>query len=160
MFAIYTDSLTSRFDNVCVLKYADDTAIVGLCKDKYLNCLANYHCTIEEVIDWCKRHSLLINGSKTKEVIVDFRTAQYHDPITVDNCAIDVVSDFKYLGLTFSRGLTWDTHIDNMLVKVRQRLFCVRKLAGFGLKFEKQLWLFQVMVFSVIIYCAPVWLSS
>ena len=47
-----------------------------------------------------------------------------------------------------------------MLVKVRQRLFCVRKLAGFGLEFEKQLWLFQVMVFSVIIYCAPVWLSS
>lgn len=41
LFAIYTDSLSSRYDNVYVFKYADDTAFVGLCNDNYPQCIDN-----------------------------------------------------------------------------------------------------------------------
>lgn len=123
LFAIYTDSLSSRYDNVYVFKYADDTAFVGLCNDNYPQCIDNYTFEIEETIDWCNRHFLFITGTKTYKMIVDFRTVQSHDPVTTDNCVIEVVSDSNYLGLTISYTHTWDTRITNMLTKARQRLY-------------------------------------
>ena len=160
LFAIYTDSLVSFYDNVYILKYADDTAIIGLCNDNNPQLLANYNAAIKNSLVWCKGNYLFINNKKTKEMIVDFRAHQGHDPVFIGDNEIEVVSDFKYLGITFSSSLTWSTHVDNLVSKARQRLFCIRRLAGFGLDFDKQLWLFQTMVFSFIVYCGPVWLSS
>lgn len=160
LFAVYTDSLSTHYENVYIIKYADDTAIVGLCNNKYPQRIANYHAVIAETVTWCETNFLFINKSKTKELIVDFRSVQMHDPVIVNDSQIEVVSEFKYLGLTFNDTLTWDSHIGSVLAKSKQRLYCIYRLGGFGLEYEKQFWLFRSMVFSLMVYCAPVWLSS
>lgn len=86
LFIQYTDSLVSYYDNVFILKYADDTAIIGMCNDKN----SNYYAAIEYTVNWCKDYSLFINGKKTKEMIVDnLRTVQSHAPVYIDRTLRD-----------------------------------------------------------------------
>ena len=72
LFIIYTNELRSRFRNCHLIKYADDTVIVGLISN---NDESEYNEQISEVVLWCrpKAHNLLLNAAKTKELIFDFR---------------------------------------------------------------------------------------
>ena len=69
-FIIYTNELRSRFRNCHLIKYADDTVIVGLISN---NDESEYNEQISEVVLWCKAHNLLLNAAKTKELIFEFR---------------------------------------------------------------------------------------
>ncbi|KAF7646431.1 hypothetical protein LDENG_00188040, partial [Lucifuga dentata] len=62
----------------CIVKYADDTTVVGLIRDD--NDLA-YREEVEQLVDWCNLNNLVLNVDKTKEIIVDFRrTQRSHTP--------------------------------------------------------------------------------
>ena len=62
LYIIYTNELRSRFRNCHLIKYADDTVIVGLISnnDESEN---NEH--ISEVVQWCKAHNLLLRKLKS-----------------------------------------------------------------------------------------------
>ncbi|KAK3514614.1 hypothetical protein QTP70_021524 [Hemibagrus guttatus] len=59
--------------NSTVIKFADDTVVVGLISD---NNETAYLEEIRNLENWCPRNNLLLNVSKTKELIVDFSTKQ------------------------------------------------------------------------------------
>ena len=70
LFIIYTNELRSHFRNCHLIKYADDSVIVGLISN---NDETEYNEQISEVVQWCKAHNLLLNAAKTIELIFDFR---------------------------------------------------------------------------------------
>ncbi|KAI3362498.1 hypothetical protein L3Q82_012791, partial [Scortum barcoo] len=53
-----------------IMKFADDTTIVGLISD---NDETHYREEIQHLTQWCSNNNLVLNTSKTKEVIVDYR---------------------------------------------------------------------------------------
>ena len=64
-----------------MIKYADDTVIVGLISN---NDESEYNEHISEVVQWCKVHNLLLNAAKTKESIFDFRPCNIsHVPVSL-----------------------------------------------------------------------------
>jgi hypothetical protein len=71
LFTIYTDNHRSADPSVRIVKYADDTALLGLLpagsgEDVYFNAITSFK--------WqCDSDDLRLNVSKTKEMIVDFR---------------------------------------------------------------------------------------
>ena len=79
----YIYELRSHYKNCHLIKYADDTVIVGLISD---NDETDYIKQISEVVQWCSSHNLLLNVSKTKEIIFDFRHSHFvHQPLTIDD---------------------------------------------------------------------------
>ncbi len=62
--------------------------------------------------------------SKTKELIEDFRKRQQrpYTPLMISGTPVERVSSFKYLGVNISKDLTWTTHIQTRVKKVRQRV--------------------------------------
>ena len=72
--------MISSYKNCHLIKYADDTVIVDLISDNDEN---DYIKQISEVVQWCSSHNLLLNVSKTKEIIFDFRHF-VHQPLTID----------------------------------------------------------------------------
>jgi len=52
---------------------------------------------------WCQDNSLMLNVSKTKELIVDCRRTQQHQstytPLGINGTAVERVSSFRYLGV-------------------------------------------------------------
>lgn len=65
LFTIYEDDCRSSFPNCTILKYADDTAIVG----KIINDNCNdYIAQVNSFVEWCKMNYLNLNVKKPKEM--------------------------------------------------------------------------------------------
>ena len=69
---------------------------------------------------------------------------------------LDEVDDFKLLGVTFSKDLSFDTHIDKISSKLS-------KLSGFiirctrNMSYSALLNLYKALILPHIVYCACVW---
>ena len=89
LFTIYTDGCRSSFDNIPILKYADDTAIQALIKNQ--QDIDNYYTTINHFTSWCNDHFLKLNVKKTKELIFDFRLIDndHEDVLCICICTLN-----------------------------------------------------------------------
>ena len=54
---------------------------------------------MEELTEWCDRNYLELNVTKTKEFVINFRTAKVNmDPIVIRGQPVETVTNYKYLG--------------------------------------------------------------
>ncbi len=70
LFSFYTKDCTSKDPSVKLLKFADDTTLIGLIQDgdEYA-----YRQEVKELAVWCSLNNLELNTLKIVEMIVDFR---------------------------------------------------------------------------------------
>ncbi|KAI3372368.1 hypothetical protein L3Q82_022861 [Scortum barcoo] len=89
-----------------IVKFADDTTIVGLISD---NDETHYREEIQHLTQWCSNNNLVLNTSKTKEVIVDYRRSRRteHAPLLIHGEAVERVNNIKFLGIHITSDLTW-----------------------------------------------------
>ncbi|KAJ8353266.1 hypothetical protein SKAU_G00208330 [Synaphobranchus kaupii] len=94
LYSLYTHDCVARFSSNTIIKFADDTVVVGLISNN------DEKAYLEEVADlslWCQDNSLLLNVTKTKELIVDFRRTQQQR----------TYSPLEINGNTVERGQRW-----------------------------------------------------
>ncbi|KAK3508746.1 hypothetical protein QTP70_004225 [Hemibagrus guttatus] len=132
LFSLYTKDCTSTDPSVKLMKFADDTTVIGLIHDE-----SAYRQEVEQPAAWCSLNDLELNTLKTVEMIVDFRrnTPALH-PLNIMNSTVPTVESFRFLGTTISQDLKWDTHIDSIVKKAQQRLYFLRQLRKFNLPQE------------------------
>ena len=70
LYILYTYDCTSTHHSNNIVKYADDTTVVGLISGVDQT---GYREETERMTAWCRENNLLLNTSKTKQVIIDFR---------------------------------------------------------------------------------------
>ncbi|KAK3543486.1 hypothetical protein QTP70_023211, partial [Hemibagrus guttatus] len=134
LFSLYTNDCTSTDPSIKLLKFADDTTVIGLIQDGDESA---YRQEIEQLAAWCSRNNLELNTLKTVEMIVDFRrNTPALPPLTIMNSTVPTVASFRFLGTTISQDLKWDTHIDATIKKAQQRLYFLRQLRKFNLPQE------------------------
>ena len=56
-----------------------------------------YRGVISSFTKWSRSNGLILNTSKTKEMIMDFHRKSFHQPVINDGEEIEVVSSYKYL---------------------------------------------------------------
>ena len=131
LYSLYTHDCTARHSSNVIIKFADDTTVVGLISN---NDESAYREEVKILENWCQENNLSLNVSKTKELIVDFRKQErVHPSISINGTAVERVSSFKFLGVHISEDLTWAVHISQVVKKAHQRLYFLRRLRRFGL---------------------------
>ncbi len=70
LFSLYTNDCTPKDPSVKLLKFADDTTLIGLIQDGDESA---YRQEVKELAVWCSLNNLELNTLKTVEMIVDFR---------------------------------------------------------------------------------------
>ncbi|KAJ8342771.1 hypothetical protein SKAU_G00326990 [Synaphobranchus kaupii] len=70
LFSLYTNDCTSGDPSVKLLKFADDTTVIGLIRDGDESA---YRQEVEQLALWCGQNNLELNKLKTVEMTVDFR---------------------------------------------------------------------------------------
>ena len=89
---LYTNICQSSHEKCHILKFAD--LVPGP--------------IVEEFIQWCKSSFLIINVSKTKEMMIDFRkSSAATTPLLINDQAVERVQQHKYLSAMIT------TNIDN-----------------------------------------------
>ncbi|KAI3358343.1 hypothetical protein L3Q82_014782 [Scortum barcoo] len=103
-----------------IVKFADDTTIVGLISD---NDETHYREEIQHLTQWCSNNNLVLNTSKTKEVIVDYRRSRRteHAPLLIHGEAVERVNNIKFLGIHITSDLTWFMNTAHLVKKAQQR---------------------------------------
>ncbi|KAK3557509.1 hypothetical protein QTP70_028344, partial [Hemibagrus guttatus] len=158
LFSLYTNDCTSTDPSVKLLKFADDTTVIGLIQDGDESA---YRQEVEQLVVWCSLSHLELNTLKTVEMIVDFRrNTPALPPLTIMNSTVPTVESFRFLGTTISQDLKWDTHIDSIVKKAQQRLFFLHQLRKFNLPQELLTQFYSAVIESVLCTSITVWFGS
>ncbi len=114
----------SKYSNRFFLKFADDTVIVSLLEN-------NETChgpVVDDFVKWCDDACLQLNVSKTKNMIIEFRTKPHSSQATlIRGEKVEIVVSYKYLGTTIDNRLCFDVNTEVLCKKGQQRLYCLRK---------------------------------
>ncbi len=88
LFSLYTNDCTSKDPSVKLLKFAEDTTLIGLIQDDDESA---YGQEVKELAVWCSLNNLELNMLKTVEMIVDFR----RNPLALPNQHHEQHCDFS-----------------------------------------------------------------
>ena len=78
-YSLFTHDCTARHDYNTIIKFADDTTVVGLITDK-----TAYREEVRDLAVWCQDNNLSLNMIETKEMIVDYRKKRTeHNPFSL-----------------------------------------------------------------------------
>ncbi|TWW72322.1 hypothetical protein D4764_16G0008190 [Takifugu flavidus] len=126
LFSLYTNCCTSSHQSVKLIKFADDTTLIGLISNGDETA---YRREVARLVSWCGHNNLQLNAQKTVEMIVDFRkvTAPL-PPLALMDSPITIADSFSFLGTTITRDLKWEPTISSLIKKAQQRMFFLRKL--------------------------------
>ncbi len=127
LFTLLTHDCTAKFSSNHIIKFADDTTVVGLISN---NDETHYREEVAQLAEWCGANNLSLNVEKTKEVVMDFRrrNSTDHPPLTIDSSTVERVSSTKFLGVHITENLTWTTNTMSLSKKAQQRLHFLRRL--------------------------------
>ena len=73
LYSLYTYDCKPRYDSNIIIKFADDTTVIGLISDDDESA---YRDDVNHLVRWCASNDLVLNVSKTKEIVVDFRKSK------------------------------------------------------------------------------------
>ena len=158
LFTLLTHDCTSTYSTNHMVKFADDTTLVGLITK---NDETHYRKEVNLLTTWCRDHNLLLNVSKTKEMVVDFRKSlTEHPPLTIDGAAVERVSSTKFLGVHISEDLSWATNSASLVKKAQRRLYFLRKLKKARAPIPILKTFYRGTIESILSSCITVWGSS
>ncbi len=80
LFTLFTHDCTPIDSSDSMVKFAEDTTVVGLISG---NDETHYNEEVQHLVKWCSDHDLVLNTTKTKEIIVDYRRTRKmtHPPL-------------------------------------------------------------------------------
>ncbi len=158
LYSLYTHDCTATHSSNVIVKFADDTTVIGLITD---NDETAYREKVSTLTKWCQENHLSLNIDKTKELVVDFRRqSREHTPISIDKTPVERVNSFKFLGVHITEDLTWSTHTDAVLKKAHQRLFFLRRLRKFGMSPSILRSFYTCTVESILTGCISAWFGN
>ncbi|KAK1794450.1 hypothetical protein P4O66_011319, partial [Electrophorus voltai] len=130
LYSLYTYDCTATSSSTIIVKFADDTVVMGLISD---NDERAYLEEIKHLENWCQENNLLLNVSKTKELIMDCSKKQerHYQPVRISGTTVERVDSFKYFGVHISQDFSWSCHTSSLAKKARQCLYHLRCLRDF-----------------------------
>ena len=142
-----------RGREIKALLSADDAVLLSLTP-------AGLQKSLEIVEGYCEQWGLRLNVTKTK--IVVFRKGRRRWQgfrWLYKGQEVEVVEKFKYLGVIFQSGNTWECHVEEALSKAKKAMIIVRKalyrFRNLPLALVKNI--FNIMVKPILLYGVEVW---
>jgi hypothetical protein len=138
LHSLFTHDYVARNDSNTIIKFADDTTVVGLITGDDETA---YWEEVSDLSVWCQDKNLYLNISKTKELIVDNRTV-------------------LQLGGLRTNDLKGSTHTQTAVKKGRQHLFPIRRLKKVGMGPQILLKVLQLTIESILTGCITAWYGN
>lgn len=155
LFTVYTSDFQFHSDTCHIQKYSDDTAIVACVKN---NQEGEYRDLVTAFCNWSTDNSLILNPSKTKEMIINFgKKKNTLQPVNIHGQDIECVHTYKYLGVHLDNKLDWNINTECLYKKSQSRLFFLRRLQSFNVCNQMLTMFYNSVVASVLFYGVVCW---
>ena len=158
LFTLMTHDCCARSSSNHIIKFADDTTVVGLISSDDDSA---YREEVLQLINWCDINNLHLNVNKTKEITVDFRkNCKPHTPLTIKGSAVESVKSTKFLGVHITDDLTWTTNTTSLVKKAQQRLHFLRRMRRANLPPSALTTFYRGAIESILTSSLSVWYGS
>uniref|UniRef100_A0A1A8PFW7 Reverse transcriptase domain-containing protein n=1 Tax=Nothobranchius pienaari TaxID=704102 RepID=A0A1A8PFW7_9TELE len=158
LFTLYTSDFRYKSQSCHLQKFSDDSAIVGCIRDGQE---VEYRSVVDSFVEWCERNHLQLNITKTKELIMDFRKqAPPPTPVTIRGADVEIVEDYRYLGVHLDCKLDWTKNTNAIFKKGQSRLFLLRRLRSFNVGRKMLTMFYHSVLESVVFFAVVCWGSG
>ena len=144
-------------ENTKICLYADDAAI--FCQGKEIALVEKtLKCEFKKIVDHIEKDDLMLNIKKCKIMLFGTRKRIKNQSVRLiyrDN-VIEVVNEFKYLGVLFDNCLKWDIHISKTVSKISRTISCIKRIKYYLPKRILKL-LYDSLILSHIDYGIVLW---
>lgn len=155
LFNVYTAQVTMhQKESGRVLSFADDIMAYEHGDDR-LQMARNMEKRLHSVVKWCDQNEAIINPSKAQVLwcSLDNRIVQdITPPITCNYEVIDRQSELKYLGIVFDRSLSFNKHVDHVVMRAKRGVGAIKTMAAALIPQRVLFLMLQLVVLSVIDY--------
>ena len=141
--------------------FADDTNLLSTGIDEQ-TIADNLQKDLKSLERWASENTLSFNPEKSK-VMIFSRKINYKEPkLVLNGKELQYVNEYKYLGITIDRKLSWKSHIRTQVKKATRILLTARRMIGtrWGLSPKQMMWIYKGIVLPTITYGALVWIQG
>lgn len=140
--------------------YADDSTLIISGHD-INNVIQKCNDVLSKLSTWAKTNRLKINPLKTKAII--FSARNKYPTLTrtlyLDSNEVEIVTEYKILGVYFSSHLSWDAHINYMSKKLSS-ITGVLSRCRFCFSQKLKIKIYHALFSSHLNYCSLVWSTT
>ncbi|BET02093.1 Hypothetical protein NTJ_14912 [Nesidiocoris tenuis] len=160
LYLLYVSDVPTSPTTVSAM-FADDEAILSRDRDG-LVATTGLQKHLDEIALWSKKWRLVMNSSKSFNVIFTYRRNHVVSPLSLDGAIIPTMDAVRYLGITLDRRLTFRSHITDLVKRIRQRTRMLLPLLGrrstLGMPMKRLLYL--MLIRPIWQYGCSIWGAS
>ena len=131
-------------------------------RDRTLHVLPTEHTPVQDelhkMVQYCEENQMQINIDKTKVAL--FNTAYKYDcmpQLVMGDTRLQVVENFRLLGIIFQTNLSWQSNTDNMCKNGYSRIWMLRRLKKLGASCTDMLDVYFKQIRCVLELAVAVW---
>lgn len=151
LFCVMISDLKSVSISNALVKYADDLAYLIA---EGSDCTANTE--MDNSKEWASDNKLIMNLAKTKEIILSRQKPNGKTPCgSFDD--IELVHDFKLLGINLDERLNFNNHVHSLLSSCNQRLYLLKIIRDQGAPLNVLHSIYEAIIVNKITYGISAW---
>ena len=155
IFLVFCNDLSLHLEYLQCIQFADDTTLYFGHKNRhYLR-----YCVESDLIniqDWFNANRLTLNCNKTVYMLFEKQSNMPDLNLVLNNVVIPRVSFTKFLGLWIDDKLTWQVHMDKLLLKLKSRIGMLYKSKNLLAMSSKRI-LYFGQIYSNLCYGIGIW---
>ena len=150
LFLFFINDLSLSVDELKVVLFADDTTVY--CEDVTLEAVVKKLASkFTQILDWVESNRMSINWRKTTAMLLTRNQDPTPKSFSLANHELELVNDFKLLGVIINRNLDFTSHIESVKKQVNIRLFAIKKI--YYLSASVKLQFLKTFVLPFFDYC-------
>ncbi len=145
-------------DDCNINTYADD-ALLMIYGHTIQNTETKCNECLRKIKEWGGKHGLSFNPNKTAAMLITNKL-KFRDPVlTMDGTQLQLVNNFRYLGVILDRKLNFTAHIENVCGKAERLLMHLSRSfrPSWGLNYEVLKIIYRGAIEPILLYCSSVW---
>ena len=152
LFLIFINDLVIFIKDFKVKLFADDTTLIKT-GNEINELIKSFIESSNQLLDWCKFNRIDINWSKTKIMFVtNKRKIGLPSTVEVNGNLIEVVDNFKLLGVVIDNRLNFLQHVSELRTSINKRIHSINRL--FFLAHKVKLQFFKSFILPFFDYCS------
>jgi len=122
LFLIYINDIVQNASHCNIRLFADDTCLLIEVNNR-LEAAEFINDDLSKIYKWSKQWLINFAPTKTKALIIsNKKDLILNPPLFLNGTQITEVKSHTYLGVTFTRNLRWNEHINTVYIKSKKRL--------------------------------------
>ena len=157
LYVVYVSDIPTAQNTVSAM-FADDHAVLSR-GSSGLTASANLQRHLNDIARWAKQWRIKMSNSKSCATTFTLKTNYNTDPLRMNDIQVPEVEVVRYLGIHLQQRLTYDSHISELVRRLRTRINLLRPLLSqaSALSLDNKRLLYLTLVRPIWQYGCSVW---